>query len=209
MNRIGLIAATIVATVLLGDVAIARDQATPRTPSRTPSASAPAKATQGAQPRAQAPPRTPCRANGQVTRRAAPRTPSRPTIVVPYYRPYRYDGTPFSLGFYYGVPYYYRDYDYWFYGYPYSQYPPSYEWREPVVAFGSVRLDIPQKQATVYVDRYFAGVVDDFDDVFDTLNLPAGPHRIEVRAPGYETLVMEIYVQPNHTIEYHGTLKPA
>jgi hypothetical protein len=209
MHRMRLIAAAVTATAILSGVAMADDQAKPRTPPRAPTASAPAKPTQGAQPRAQAPRRTPSgRANAQASRWAVPRTPSRPAIAVPYY-PYRYGGTRFSLGFYYGVPLVYPDYGYWWYdGYPSPQYPPYYTWGASGVTFGSVRLDIPQKDASVYVDGYFAGVVDDFDGVFNSLDLPVGPHRIEIRAPGYETLTFDVYVQPNHTIRCRGTLTP-
>jgi hypothetical protein len=209
MYSIRPVAAAIITTVMLSCVASAQDQATPRTPPRTPTASAPASTKQGAQPRAQAPPRTPSRrSKPQASRGAVPRTPSGPSIVAPYYQPYRYGGARFSLGFYYGVPYFYPDYGYWYYSYPYPQYPPYYAWREPGVAFGSVRLDIPQKEASVVVDGYLVGDVGDFASVFNALDLPAGPHHIEVRAPGHETLAIDVYVRPHHTITYRGTLTP-
>ena len=42
------------------------------------------------------------------------------------------------------------------------------------------------RDAAVYVDGYYAGIVDDFDGVFQRLTLEVGPHRIELeraRAP--------------------------
>ena len=34
----------------------------------------------------------------------------------------------------------------------------------------------------MFVDGYYAGVVDDFDGLLQRLNIEAGPYRIEVRA---------------------------
>jgi hypothetical protein len=64
------------------------------------------------------------------------------------------------------------------------------------------------KQAEVFVDGYFAGIVDDFDGAFQQLNLDVGPHRIEVRHPGHEVLAFEIRTQPDEKITYKGKLKP-
>jgi hypothetical protein len=72
-----------------------------------------------------------------------------------------------------------------------------------------VRLNIPQRDAQVYVDGYYAGIVDDFDGVFQHLDLTAGPHRIEVRAPGYEPLTVDVNVEPGRTITYQGDMQPA
>ena len=63
------------------------------------------------------------------------------------------------------------------------------------------------RQASVYVDGYYAGVVDEFDGVFQRLHIEPGPHRIEVQADGYEPLVFEIRIQPDRTITYTGELK--
>jgi len=58
------------------------------------------------------------------------------------------------------------------------------------------------------VDGYYAGQVDDFDGVIQRLELESGPHRIEIRAVGFEPLVVEVRVQPGRTITYHGDLRP-
>jgi hypothetical protein len=71
-----------------------------------------------------------------------------------------------------------------------------------------VRIDLPQRDAEVYVDGYFVGVVDDFDGVFQQVNLEAGPHRIEVRAPGFETIAFQVNIEPNRTITYRAELRP-
>jgi hypothetical protein len=74
---------------------------------------------------------------------------------------------------------------------------------------GSVRLDVSPNDADVYVDGFFAGIVRDFNGAFRHLTTTAGPHAIEFRKTGLETLSVEIYVQPDHTITYRTTMQPA
>jgi hypothetical protein len=71
---------------------------------------------------------------------------------------------------------------------------------------GSIRLNVEPVRGDVYVDGYFAGVVDDFDGHFQHLDLTAGPHHIEIIAPGYETLVVDVTIQPHHKLDYRGAL---
>ena len=72
---------------------------------------------------------------------------------------------------------------------------------------GSVRLKVKPRDASVFVDGYFAGQVDDFDGVFQRLILDSGPHRIEVSLEGYEPLSFEVRVPPDRTITYEGELR--
>jgi hypothetical protein len=95
--------------------------------------------------------------------------------------------------FWFGDPWLYPDYTY----------PGAYG--EPT---GSVRLEVKPKTAQVYVDGYYAGAVTDFDGYFDHLNLMPGGHRIEMRAPGYQTLTVNVYVQPGHTTDWKGNMVP-
>jgi hypothetical protein len=59
----------------------------------------------------------------------------------------------------------------------------------------------------VFIDGYFAGLVDEFDGIFQRLHLDSGPHRVEVRAPGYEPLAFDVRITPDHTTIYQGELK--
>ena len=68
--------------------------------------------------------------------------------------------------------------------------------------YGGLRLKVQPRNAEVFVDGYFAGVVDDFDGAFQQLNLDVGPHRIELRAAGYESVSFEIRTQPDEKITY-------
>lgn len=140
----------------------------------------------------------------------------------PYYpySPYRYAPYPYyygpgfsvglSLG--YGYPGYYAPYA----PYAYGGYAPYPYYAAPYVgygyaghAYGGVRIDVPQKDAEVYADGYFAGIVDNYDGTLQQLNLEPGNHRIEVRAPGFQTASFEVYVEPGKTITYRTALRPA
>ena len=72
---------------------------------------------------------------------------------------------------------------------------------------GSLRLKIKPKEAEVYVDGFYAGLVDEFDGMFQRLHVEAGPHRIEVRAPGCEPLTFDVRITADHTTTYQGELK--
>ena len=85
----------------------------------------------------------------------------------------------------------------------YGGYGRGYGWS------GGVRLKVDRRDAEVFVDGYYAGTVDDFDGVFQELRLEDGGYRIEIRAPGFETLVFDVRVQPGRTITYRGHMTPA
>jgi hypothetical protein len=119
-----------------------------------------------------------------------------------YYYPrdrYPYGYGAFGLGYFYYDPYvwspqwYYNGYNYG-YGYGY--------------AVGEIRIDVKPRHAEVYVDGYYAGIVDDFDGTFQSLRLEEGAYRIEVVAPGFETLAFDVRIQPGRTIRYRGDLLP-
>jgi PEGA domain len=145
---------------------------------------------------------------GSAVGRAAPR-PSGGGRVVPYrsyyYRPYR---PGLTLGFYggfgypFGYPYGYR-YGYPF-GYGYYGYPYGYPYGAYGAAYGGVRIQGAPKDAQVFADGYYVGIVDDFDGAFQHMNLQAGPHRIEVRLEGYRPIAFEVNVQPGQTINYRA-----
>ena len=147
-----------------------------------------------------------------VVRRAVPRAFAprfvRPSIVnvVPY-RPYFYSYRPgFSFDFYYGRSYYGSGYGRYPYGYPAP--PAGYLSAIPGRPYGGVRIEDAPRDAQVFADGYYMGIVDDFDGVFQHMNLEAGPHRIEVRAPGYEPIAFDVRVEPGETITYRADMLP-
>jgi PEGA domain len=133
-----------------------------------------------------------------------------PRIVPPRYAfrrsPYRHYGPGPGLSVYFGTGYGYR-YGAPYYGpvYGYSVAPQGYGVRR---YYGDVRLEITPRDAAVYVDGYYAGVVDDFDGVFQRLTLEAGPHRIEIELPGFETRAFDVSVDPNRTVAVRDQLLP-
>jgi hypothetical protein len=72
---------------------------------------------------------------------------------------------------------------------------------------GGLRLRVEPNDAEVYVDGSFAGIVADFNGAFHHLTLMAGPHRIEIRAPGYQPFVLDVVIQPRQTTQYRGALQ--
>jgi hypothetical protein len=96
-------------------------------------------------------------------------------------------------------------YDPWLYG-SYGTYPATYPSSYSYGYEGALRLKVKQRAAQVYVDGYYAGEVDDFDGMFQRLHLDAGPHRIEVRLDGYETLNFDVNIQPDQTVTYKGEM---
>ena len=72
---------------------------------------------------------------------------------------------------------------------------------------GSMRLKIKPRDAQVFVDGFYAGIVDDFDGMFQRLHLDPGPHHIEVRADGYEPLNLDVQIRSDQTMKYEGDLK--
>jgi hypothetical protein len=71
---------------------------------------------------------------------------------------------------------------------------------------GAMRLKIKPRDAQVFVDGFYAGVVDDFDGIFQRLHLDPGAHHIEVRADGYEPLNLDVLISPDQTTKYAGEL---
>jgi hypothetical protein len=153
--------------------------------------------------------------SGVVVGRAVPRyyyAPRvvRPTIVnvVPY-RPYYYTYHPgVSLSFVYGAPYYgyYGPYPYASYGYVAP--PAGYLSAVPGRPYGGVRIQGAPRDAEVFADGYYMGVVDDFDGTFQHMNLEAGPHHIEIRARGLEPVAFDVNVVAGETITFRADMRP-
>jgi hypothetical protein len=151
---------------------------------------------------------------------ARPPRPNYPVVAPPIYYgnywPWGFGGIGFGgyYGSFYGGyydPFYsvygsYGGYGYPGYGYPGSAYP-AYGSSYALGVEGSLRLKIKPRDAQVFVDGYYAGVVDDFDGVFQRLHVEAGPHRIEVRAPGFESRTFDVHVRPDDTTDLEAQLQ--
>ena len=120
---------------------------------------------------------------------------------------------------YYGSPYYGARGSYVFVGgYFYDPFYGPYPWW-PRSAYGfgyypvfdyraEVRIQATPKDAAVYVDGFYAGVVDDFDGTFQRLPLAPGGHRIEIFLEGFRTVRKSLYLQPGSTMKLRETLLP-
>jgi hypothetical protein len=94
------------------------------------------------------------------------------------------------------------------YGTPESAGPPARVAPAPLPATGLLRFDVTPESAQVFVDSYFAGRIADIDDQ-RVLTLAAGPHRIELRAAGYQPVTFDVRIDPNETIVYRAALERA
>jgi len=85
--------------------------------------------------------------------------------------------------------------------YPYAGYP--------YVAgrsYGDVRTEVTPKNAEVYVDGFYAGVVSDFDGTFKRLHLTPGGHAVTFYLEGYRTVTQNVYVRPDSTLKMNDTM---
>jgi hypothetical protein len=74
-------------------------------------------------------------------------------------------------------------------------------------AESDLRLKVKPKDASVYIDGYFAGKVEDYDGAFERLHVEPGQHEIVVYLDGYRSLHQRLYLSPNSTRKIEGTLE--
>ena len=128
----------------------------------------------------------------------------------PYYGyGYNYGYYPYSFGMGYGLysglgwsPYYGDPFDPYYSGsggYSSGVYSTSEQ--------GNLKLKVKPRNAKVYVDGYFVGLVDEFDGAFQKLALNSGRHKVEVRAEGFETAEFDVLITPEQTVTFQGELK--
>ena len=142
-----------------------------------------------------------------------------------YYYPYYYGYRPgLSIGLGFGYPYSYGAYGYPYYGaygYPDGAYGSSYGGYYPGAYatdaysvrpgyadddYGGIRIQGAPRDAQVFVDGYYAGIVDDYNGTFQHLDLQPGPHEIEVRTAGHP-LTYDVNVTPGQTLTIHANVR--
>jgi hypothetical protein len=129
----------------------------------------------------------------------------RPNYYVYRYPSYRYAYPSRYYGYRYYDPYFRGDFFWSNYGWRPRSYYYGNNWDYDL---GKLRLDIDQRDAEVYIDGYYAGVVDDFDGRLQGLRLESGNYSVEVGLPGYVPLQFDVHVQPGRTTTYRGSLIP-
>jgi PEGA domain len=104
------------------------------------------------------------------------------------------------IGGYYYDPFF-GPYPWWgpaMYPFPYF---PVYDRR------AEVRILAQPKTAGVYVDGFYAGIVDDFDGTFQSLPLPPGGHTIVLFLEGHRTARQSLYLRPGSTLKLREALE--
>lgn len=117
----------------------------------------------------------------------------------PYYYSWGYGRRPYGL---YGYGYGYYDYGYSYgdyYGYYPSSYYRSYRYRSGNIA--QLRTLVEPAKTRVYVDGYYAGIVDDFDGLLQRLNVSPGRHEITLKLEGYKSHTFAIYANRDQTLK--------
>ncbi|HYT74563.1 MAG TPA: PEGA domain-containing protein [Vicinamibacterales bacterium] len=135
------------------------------------------------------------------------------TVVVGggFYRPYYYSPfyyNPFWFGVGFGTFYdpFYAGWYPLYAQYPYPRYPyPGYYYGG---AWASARIEIKPREAQVYLDGYFVGIVDQFDGVFQRLDIPAGEHEVTVYLPSYRSYRERALFRPGQTYHFRAILEP-
>ena len=110
-------------------------------------------------------------------------------------------GYYFADPFWYGYPWY--PYQYPIGGYPFP-YPYGYRYAERDTA---VRLEVTPADAEVFVDGYYAGIVDDFDGVFQRMRVPPGQHEITLYRESYRTVHQTVYLTVDATFKIRYTME--
>jgi hypothetical protein len=132
--------------------------------------------------------------NGRYDNRRYPPRYIYPSVVrVAPYRPYAYRPS-YRIGVYYGTGGYY----------PYGVTPRGYYDPIPGRYYGGVRITGVPRDAEVFADGYYVGLVNDFDGIFQHMNLEAGSHRIEINWGGMEPIAFNVYVRPGETTTFRG-----
>ena len=116
-----------------------------------------------------------------------------------FVRPYPYFGFGFYDPFWYD-PFF--DAQWGVYG-PYG-YPP---YRYNIDPGAAVKLEVKPNKAEVYVDGFYAGIVDDFDGAFQRLRIRPGEHDIELYLDGYRTVHQKVYLTPDNTFKLKYTME--
>ncbi len=129
-----------------------------------------------------------------------------------YYPGYGYPGYWGGYYYYPGYGGYWWPYGYagWYGGFGYWGYPGyggavyhSRSGRESA----SLRVLVDPSEARVYVDGYYAGVVDDFDGLLQRLHVSPGRHDVTFKLEGYKTHRMRVYVGPDATLKLHHEMQ--
>jgi hypothetical protein len=148
---------------------------------------------------------------------------------------YYYSGSRFGFGFSYYQPYYgyygyYPFFGSFYYGYgPYYYYPPAYYgsvYANPgppayQITYGDgqprgvnrngtawLNLNIQPRDTSVYIDGQYAGKASEFGRDKKLLPVTPSDHTLRLQAPGYQSVVIDLKVNPLQTLDVFQRLQP-
>ena len=113
---------------------------------------------------------------------------------------------PFGYGFGYGTPYYETSMAETYRMAMAESYLKRQRQSARDIARGGLALETIPGNAQVFVDGYYMGLAEELDARGGVVDLDAGAHRIELRAPGYETLAFSVRIEPNEIVRYRGRM---
>lgn len=95
------------------------------------------------------------------------------------------------------------------YGGPFGPYGPygGYGYGRWDDQTSSLRLEVKPRESEVFVDGYRAGVVNDFDGVFQRLHVTPGRHEITIFLNGYRTAHQNLYLNVGADQKLHFDLE--
>ena len=71
----------------------------------------------------------------------------------------------------------------------------------------SLRLDVTPRDTEVYVDGYYAGIVDDFDGMLQRLRVEPGQHEVTLYHEGYRAAHERVYLARDRTFRIRQQLE--
>jgi hypothetical protein len=74
--------------------------------------------------------------------------------------------------------------------------------------YGGMSFEIDPPYTEVYVDGQYMGTTATFSATAQPLFLAPGRHRVELQAPGFQPVVIDLDVFPGQIIPYRGSLVP-
>jgi hypothetical protein len=71
----------------------------------------------------------------------------------------------------------------------------------------ALRLLVDPPETRVFVDGYFAGLVEDFDGLFQRLHLPEGCHELSLVLAGHRTHRVRVYATPDRALKVQHSMR--